>query len=84
MIGCDGCKHLVAFGTACNGNERRTGADDQASGVALLRSLRRSERYAFCPTPAEMRREGGGCGPGRQMYQPGLAVRATAWILGGP
>lgn len=81
MKPCIGCKHLVAHGAACKGDEQLTRTVDPLTGSVRWEDLRFPPR-GFRPSPQEMR--AGRCGPERKLYAPKLwerlsnAVRAWA------
>jgi len=80
MRRCVGCKHLVGFGAACKGDEQLTRVEDQMTGVVRWRDLRFPQQGGIRPSPAEMRTEGGRCGPDRTLYEPKLLARALPWL----
>ena len=80
MTSCIGCKHLVAWGAACKGDEQWTRLKDQMTGVVYYRDLRFPKQGGMRPSPAEMRKEGGRCGPERRLYAPSLIARLLPWL----
>ena len=80
MKRCVGCKHLVAFGAACKGDEQLTRVEDPMTGAVRWRDLRFPQHGGMRPGPAEMRKEGGRCGPGRALYAPRLLARLLPWM----
>lgn len=79
MKRCFGCKHLVAFGAACKGDEQLTRLVDPMTGVVRWRDLRFPGRN-LRPSPDEMRKEGGRCGPERKLYEPKLVALVLPWF----
>lgn len=77
---CVGCRHLVAYGAACKGDEHLTRIEDPLTGVVQWRDLRFPEQDSFRPSPTEMRKEGGRCGLERRLYEPGLLARVLPWL----
>jgi len=80
MKRCVGCKHLVAFGNACKGDEVLTRIEDPMTGTVKWRDLRFPDQGGFRPSPAEMREDGGRCGPDRKLYAPTLTARLLPWL----
>ena len=79
MKRCVGCKHLVAFGAACKGDEILTRVENPMTGSVDWRDLR-FPAEVFRPSPEEMRKEGGRCGPERRLYLPKLLAKLLPWM----
>lgn len=80
MKPCVGCKHLVAFGVACKGDELLTRIEDPMTGGVVWRDMRYPDQGGFRPAPSEMRKEGGRCGHDRKLYAPKLLARVLRWL----
>jgi hypothetical protein len=79
MKRCVGCKNLVAFGAACKGDEVLTRIEDSMTGSVVWRDIRFPSQV-LRPSPEEMRKEGGRCGPDRRLYQPTMLARLLPWM----
>ena len=80
MKRCVGCKHLVAFGAACKGDEQLTRQEDPMTGAVRWVDARFPEQGGLRPSPAAMRAPGGRCGPERKLYKPKLVARVLPWL----
>jgi hypothetical protein len=80
MKRCVGCKHLVAYGRACNGDERLTSQEDPMTGTVRWVDERFTGQGMWRPTPAQMRAPGGRCGPERKIYKPTIFARLMPWL----
>lgn len=80
MKPCVGCRNLVGFGAACKGGEMLTRIEDSLTGRVSWRDLRFTDSGGWRPSPHEMRKEGGRCGPERKLYQPKLVARLLPWM----
>ena len=76
MTPCKGCRHLVARGAACKGDEQLTRTVLPLTGAVVYRDLRFPDQI-LRPSPEEMR--AGRCGPDRKFYEPSLLSRLFAW-----
>lgn len=81
MKTCKGCKLLVAFGAACQGDEQLTRIENPLTGCVVWRDTR-FPNQVFRPSPSEMRQPGGRCGPERRLYSPTLLARILPWAYG--
>ena len=79
MKSCVGCKHLVAHGSACKGDEQLVRCEDPLTGGVVWRDARFPDQV-FRPSPKDMRKEGGRCGPERKLYEPTLFARLVPWL----
>ena len=77
---CIGCKHLVAYGAACKGDEQLTRVEDPMTGAISWRDFRYPAHGGMRFSPANMRAEGGRCGPDRKLYKPKLIARLFPWM----
>ena len=79
MKSCVGCKHLVAHGAACKGDEQLSSVEDPLTGRVVWRDARFPDQV-FRPSPEDMRKEGGRCEPERKLYEPTLLARLLPWL----
>ena len=77
---CVGCKYLVGFNTFCKADEQLTLVVDPLTNTRYWRDLRFPEQGSFRLSPAEMRKEGGRCGPKRKLYKPKWLARILPWL----
>jgi hypothetical protein len=82
MKPCIGCKHLVANGAACKADEQLVRVVNPLTGKGRWIDHRFPEEGGWRPSPEEMRKHGGRCGPERRLYEPTLLARLEAWLLG--
>lgn len=76
MKPCIGCKFLVAYGRACKADEQLVRYENELTGAVWWFDPRFPGQL-MRPSPAEMRKEGGRCGPTRKLYKPSLWTRLT-------
>ena len=74
MKSCIGCKYLACFGNVCRADSRLDLVKNPLTGAEVWRD-RRFPDQILMPSPEEMRKEGGRCGPDRIFYKRKLMAR---------